>query len=394
MSQTLNPEQLEAFRLKYRKSGRARKTKLLDEFVSVTGCHRKHVIRLLKKKSRGRPAPNRKRGPRKKYSGEEFIRALRLVWRATDYMCSKLLRAAIPDWLPWIEKHHGEFSEEVRELLLRVSPATIDRVLKPYKHKPKVGTKPGTLLKTQIPIQGSVWNIEQPGFVEADTVAHCGNSLQGLFAWSLTLTDICTQWTECRAVWHKAASGVVTQIKDIEKALPFELLGFDCDNGSEFLNKYLLAYFSEKKKIRVDFTWTRSRPNHKNDNAHVEQKNWTHPRRLYGRDRLDLHELIPLMNDLYASEFSLLRNHFFPNLKLSDKVLLNSRFRRRYETPLTPYQRVLNSSFVSDDKKHELVDLHQTLDPIDLGQRVRAKLRRIYNLYKRLRSRTPDNLVA
>ena len=182
------------------------------------------------------------------------------------------------------------------------------------------------------------------------------------------MTDICTQWTECRAVWHKASPGIVAQVKDIEANMPFRLLGFDCDNGSEFLNNNLKAYFSEKKKVHVDFTWTRSRPYKKNDNAHVEQKNWTHPRQLFGRDRLDFPQLIPLMNDLYANEFSLLRNHFFPNFKLHEKVLIRSRYRRKYQQPITPYQRVLESTFVSDQKKQELRDLHTTLDPILLSK--------------------------
>ena len=269
-------------------------------------------------------------------------------------MCAKLLRAGMNDWLPSVERHQGAFAAEVHEQLLRISAATIDRVLKPYKVKPKGGTKPGSLLRNQIPIQGNVWNVTVPGFVEADTVAHCGKSLEGLFVWSLTLTDICTTWTECRAVWHKLAEGVVAQIKDIEAYLPFDLLGFDCDNGSEFLNNYVVAYFSEKRKTRIDFTFTRSRPGHKNDNAHVEQKNWTHPRRLFGRDRLDVWELVAPMNDLYANEFSLLRNHFFPTLKLVEKVLVRSRYKRVYDEPRTPYARVLASSQVSDEVKRQL----------------------------------------
>ena len=254
-------------------------------------------------------------------------------------------------------------SEDVISKLLAISPRTIDRVLKPHKanFKRKGGTKPGSLLKTQIPIQGATWDIAVPGFMEADTVAHCGNSLAGEFAWSLTMTDVCTQWTECRAIWHKGAKGVVREVSNIEAALPFKMLGFDSDCGSEFLNNYLVAHFSQEKYVKIDFAFTRSRPYHKNDNAHVEQKNWTHPRALFGRERLDEIALVSMMNDLYKNEFSLLRNHFYPNLKLFEKVRINSRYRRRYDTPKTPYQRVMEHLCVEQKTKDKLFELHKSL---------------------------------
>ena len=188
-------------------------------------------------------------------------------------------------------------------------------------------------------------------------------------------------------MWHKAASGVVAQIKDIEAHLPFILRGFDCDNGSEFLNNYLVSYFSEKRRKYIDFTFTRSRPNKKNDNAHVEQKNWTHPRRLFGRDRLDELELVSLMNDLYTNEFSLLRNHFYTNLKLERKVMLKSRYKRQYGDPMTPYQRVLDSQHISDDKKLQLRALHSKLDPLELTDTIHEKLKSIQKSLKEARAK-------
>lgn len=197
---------------RYRKASRIQKSQLLDELVDLHGMHRKTAIRLLSPSNirllspskRGRKSGSKKRGRKSKYGSVEFLKALRLVWKETDYMCSKLLHAALPEWVPYVEQHHGKFSPEIRSLLLQISYATIDRKLKPYKGKSKGGTQPGTLLKTEIPIQGSVFDITVPGFIEADTVAHCGNSLAGQFVWSLTMTDICTGWTECRAVWQKA----------------------------------------------------------------------------------------------------------------------------------------------------------------------------------------------
>lgn len=365
------------FKDNYRKAGRIRKSQLLDQLADLYGIHRKTAIRLLGPKKRGRNPEPKKRGRKSKYDLPEFIDALKLVWKKTEFMCSRLLHAAIEDWVPSTEKRHGEFSAEVRALLYAISAPTIDRKLKPYKVKYKGGTKPGCLLKTEIPIQGSVWDQETPGFMEADTVSHGGNSTQGLYIWSLTLTDIATQWTECRAVWHKAADGVVHQIKDIEAHLPFDLRGFDCDNGSEFLNHYLVAYFSEKRRKYIDFAFTRSRPNKKNDNAHVEQKNWTHPRRLFGRERLDVLELVAPMNDLYTNEFSLLRNHFYPNLKLEQKIMIKSRYKRLYGDPKTPYQRVLESKHINDDTKEQLKALHAILDPIQLSEAIHGKLKQI-----------------
>jgi hypothetical protein len=357
--------------------------------------HRKTAIRVLSAQKRGRKPGGKRRGPKSKYDNPDFLKALKLTWKETDYMCSKLLHAAMREWVPSVEQYHGEFSSEVRELLFQISHSTIDRKLKPHKGKSLCGTKPGTLLKTEIPIQGSVFDHAVPGFIEADTVAHCGNSLAGQFIWSLTMTDICTGWTECRAVWHKGAQGVVSQVKDVEAHLPFKMLGFDCDNGSEFLNNYLLAYFSEKKRrYDINFAFTRSRPYHKNDNAHVEQKNWTHPRRLFGRDRLDLIELVQPMNELYRNEFSLLRNHFFPTFKLAKKIRVNSRYKRIYDTPRTPYQRVLETDSVPQSKKDELIALHKSIDPVALTRQVHDKMKAIYRTYKALNTKPPSYFAA
>ena len=368
MTEVEKSEWFKKFRLKYLTASKKEKKLLLDSVEQTLGIHRKSAIRLLRKKSPGRK-PKVKRGRKSKYDHPGFVKALRYIWKQTKYMNSRNLHAAIPEWLNSVRMHYpaGALGEGVVEKLLSISPRTIDRVLKPHRAawRRKGGTKPGSLLKTQIPIQGAVWDIAEPGFMEADTVAHCGNSLQGYFVWSLTMTDINTQWTECRAVWHKGAKGVVQQVADIEKALPFSMLGFDCDCGSEFLNNYLVAHFSQEKYVRINFAFTRSRPYHKNDNAHVEQKNWTHPRALFGRERLDEQILVSMMNDVYKNEFSLLRNHFYPNLKLQEKLRINSHYRRKYDLPKTPYQRVIEHPSVNSKTKEKLKKLHMSLDPID-----------------------------
>lgn len=370
---------LEAIRKRYWRVGRADKGKILDEFCSVCGYQRKYAIRLLSGKpgkSAGRP------GRPSQYNQPALLTVLRKLWLATDQMCSKRLVVALPLWLPHYERRFGVLDEPTRAKLIGISPASIDRLLKPMRaqHTKRLcGTKPGTLLKHQIPIRTTHWDITLPGFMEADTVAHCGNSLAGDFIWSLTLSDILTGWTECRATWNKGSAGVVDQIKAIEQALPFGLRGFDCDNGSEFLNHHLLRYFSEHP---VKPLFTRSRPYKKNDNAHVEQKNWTHVRQLFGYERFDNPELTQLMNMLYAKEWSHLQNHFCPTLKLKQKERIGARYLKQYYLPQTPYQRVMDCESVADDAKEKLRKLHEILNPFDLKQQINAKLRNIFSILK------------
>jgi len=232
-------------------------------------------------------------------------------------------------------------------------------------------------LRNQIPVRTDNWDINQPGYMEADTVAHCGNSLAGDFVWSLTMTDIQTSWTENRAVWNKGSAGVLEQIKNIEKSLPFEILGYDCDNGSEFLNHHLIRYFVNRDKA-VQFT--RSRAYRKNDNAHVEQKNWTHVRHLFGYDRFDRPELVEMMNDLYRNEWSQYQNHFCPVMKLVEKTRINSRYHRRYDKPMTPYYRLMGSGILSEETKNRLREERRGLNPFALKRAIEKKLKKILRL--------------
>jgi hypothetical protein len=297
-------------------------------------------------------------------------------------MCSKKLVSAIKLWLPFYGKTFEPLTPGTRKLLLTISAASIDRALQPVRVKLKKGrcmTRPGTLLRNQIPIRTHHWDGTQPGFVEADTVAHCGNSMAGEFVWSLTFTDILTTWTENRATWGKGSIGVLDQIKDIEKNIPFALKGFHCDSGTEFLNNHLLRYFTDRPKV---VSFTRSRPYKKNDNAHVEQKNWSHVRQLLGYDRLDQPELVPMINDLYANEWSLYQNHFCPAFKLVEKTRINSKYRKKYGKPKTPYQRVMESKDVSKQVKQQLKTVHLTLNPFILKTEIERKLKRIFQLVK------------
>jgi hypothetical protein len=372
---------LAAIRSRYRKASRAQKTKILDEFCAVCGYHRKYALRRVNQTPKR--AQPRKPGRASQYTDEGLLAALRAIWLATDQMASKRLVVALALWLPHYEAVHGALDDKTRAKLLGISPATIDRLLKPVRaqagRRGLAGTKPGTLLKRQIPLQTDTWDLRRPGFVEADTVAHCGDSLAGSFVWSLTLTDIYSSWTECRALWNKGAHGVITQIKNIQKALPFKLLGFDADNGSEFLNWHLVRYFQHPRQ-RVQFT--RSRPYRKNDNAHVEQKNWSCVRQLFGYERFDQPALVRLMNDLYANEFSLLNNYFCPSMKLIEKKRLGAKIIRRHSTPQTPMQRLLDHPEITPERKAQLQRTYSALNPFELSATIQAKLRAIF---KRLR---------
>ena len=375
-------EYLEAIRLRYRRSGKKDKSVILDEFCAICGYNRKYAIRLLKKKHAG--LSSRKRpGPRSIYGDDRLLIALKRIWFATDQMCSKKLKAAIPLWLPFYELEHEPLINEIKDKLLRASPATIDRLLKPLRALYKKGrccTKPGTLLKNQIPIKTHNWDVTKPGFFEADTVAHCGNSMAGDFVNSLTFTDIYSGWTENRAVWGRGSQGVLREIRDIEATITFPILGFDCDNGSEFLNHHLVRYFTDRPKAPVLFT--RSRPYRKNDNAFVEQKNWTHVRQLLGYDRFDDKDLVPVINDLYRNEWSLYNNYFCPTLKLKEKQKVNSKYIKKYEPPQTPYQRLVASDDITEEAKVKLETLYNSLNPFTLKRKIETKLKSIFHIVR------------
>ena len=374
-------EYLQKIQQRYKRASKEEKTQILDEFCQVCEHHRKHAIRVL---NAPRLRPRRKPGRKSRY-GPEIVAVLKAIWLAGEQMCSKRLKAALPLWLPYYESLNGPLAPSSRELVLGISPATIDRLLASarfrYGRRGLSGTKPGTLLRNQIPVRTEHWDVDRPGYFEADTVAHCGDSLKGNFIWSLTFTDIWSGWTEMRAVWNKGAQGVVEATRNIEKRLPFAILGFDCDNGSEFLNHHLWTYFANRPEP-VHFT--RSRPYHSNDNAHVEQKQWTHVRQLLGYRRLENAALLNPINELYASEWALMQNYFLPSMKLKTKEKINSRYRRRYEPPRTPYERLLESPHVSNEAKLRLQHTFRQLNPFLLKKAIERKLKRIFALQPRL----------
>ena len=367
---------------KYKSANRRQKSELLEELCSASGYHKKHAIRLLNKRKKRLPRSKETRGRPEKYPSNLYLEPLKHIWLATDQSCGKRLKMAIPLWLPHYSKAYQQLDTTIYQGLLMMSASTIDRLLASSRVKCTrglSGTKPGKILKKHIPIKTDQWDEEKPGFLEADTVAHCGTSLEGSFAWSLTMTDICSTWTENRAVWNKGAIGVLTQIKDIENSLPFDILGFDSDNGNEFLNWHLIRYFTDEQRPRY-IQLTRSRPYHSDDNAHVEQKNWTHVRQLFGYERFGNQAVIEFMNDLYKNEMSQMNNYFLPNTKLTEKQRIESKILKKHDKPATPYQRLMRSEHIPEHKKKELTEIYNSLNPFELRKTIQKKVDHIFSL--------------
>lgn len=380
MSNSGKKEYLEEIKKRYFLATKPEKSLILDEFCIVCGFNRKYAIRLIGKKQHKQI--KRKGRPRKYYNTAIFD-FLKVIWVVTNLACSKRLKAAIPLWRPFYTLHYkNSLSEKEKQLLLEISPRTIDRLLKRLKSKyKKFGlstTKPGSLLKRQVPIKLNQWDESKPGFIEADTVAHCGSSVSGQFVYTLNIVDIATGWTEQRALWGKGQRGVFEALKNIRKLLPFKILGFDCDNGGELLNYMLLEYFANKKQ---PVQYTRSREYKKNDNAHIEEKNWTHIRQFIGYQRFDKIETVDMLNDLYLTEWRFYLNFFIPAFKLIEKKRDGAKIIKKFSNPLTPYQRLMDSNFIKTSVKKELTKTFNSLDPFLLESRLKNKIKNILKLY-------------
>jgi hypothetical protein len=373
MSYRLNrKEELTKWQERYGRRNREGRKRMLDEFCEQYKYERKYAAKLL---SGGLPVRTGggRRGPQSRY--QPLLEVVERIWSAAEQLCGKRLVAALSLWLPHYPRHYGKLLACQQKLLREISAATLDRMLASLKSQEVRGlcsTRPGTLLRQQIPIAGEVWDERRPGFMEADSVAHCGSSLAGNFTWSLVYTCHASTWTEGRAVWNKGATGIVEQTRDVEQNLPFELLGFDFDNGSEWMNWTLIKYLQVRvKPIRL----TRSRPYHKDDNAHVEQKNWMWPRQLLGYGRLEDPAAVPLINGLYKEAWGPLHNFFLPSMKLKQKWRQGSRWIRRHDRPQTAYQRLMASDQVSAKNKRRLRDQCESLDPFDLARQVEQRLK-------------------
>jgi hypothetical protein len=377
MSTISKYEYLVAIHDRYHNASKADKTIILDEFCTVCGYHRKYAIRRLAAPNIADQSPRLShRGRKKVYDNPLILDVLRDLWIATNLPCSKRLKAMIPLWLPYYEMR--SLSDELKHQLLSISAASMDRLMAPlrarYQKHGFATTKPGSLLRKHIPISTDQWNETMPGFIEVDTVAHCGTSTEGMFVYTINCVDIATSWTEQRAVWGKGETGVLTAMTAIERHLPFPLKGFDCDNGSEFLNWHLYRHFTQRKQ---PVKFTRSRPYKKNDNAHVEEKNYTQVRQYLGYQRFDKPELVVQLNELFANDWNQLMNFFMPSFKLIAKYRKGANIIKQHDHPKTPWQRILESPHIPDKTKQRLQQQFQQLNPFELYHHMDCKIKAI-----------------
>jgi hypothetical protein len=367
-------ELLEVVRPRYLKASKVEKQKILDEFTSATGYHRKHAIRVLKNQVQ---VQNHLKGKTKTYKtiyGGEVVQALEQIWEIYGHICSKRLQPFLPEAIKVLERcKEIELPQATKELLLKISSASIDRCLRTIRIKSPHGlstTKPGSLLKNLIPVRTfTEWDEERPGFMEIDLVAHCGNTTQGQYLNTLTCTDISTGWTDV-----SSQEAVSKAIHLMRQRLPFPLLGIDSDNGSEFINDLLYRYCLDEK-----ITFTRSRPYKKNDQAHVEQKNWSVVRHTVGYDRWETDQEFTILESIHG-DLRLYINFFQPSFKLIAKERIGNRTIKRYDTAKTPFQRVLERKDVSLEAKAWLMNLYLQLNPAEFRRSIDQKIAKLWKI--------------
>lgn len=372
-------EYADALRNRYLSATKPEKRKILDEFIKVTGYHRKAAIRLMRN---GYSKIHPKLG-RKKIYDATIREALKTVWEASDRLCSKRLKPFLPELIRVMRiQNEINISEEIATQLSRMSPSTIDRQLHHYRQlggrKSISTTKPGSLLKSAIPIRTfSEWEEVKPGFIETDLVAHCGDTVEGFYLNTLSAVDIASGWIECIGVWGKGQQRVGGAIHNVRQRLPFPLLGLDSDNGSEFINQNLYEYCRRER-----ITFTRSRSYKKNDNCYVEQKNWSVVRRIIGYDRYSSKAAYEKLNQVYYS-LRLYMNFFQPAMKLVSKTRQGAKVHKIYDTAQTPYQRLLNSGVLTETKKQELAALYNHLGPVSLYGLINKNLEELWMMADR-----------
>ena len=380
MSQCSKRELWETIQPRYLKVSKAGKHKILDEFIASTGYHRKYAIRILKhgySRSHGK-----KKGKKPVYRGEVVV-VLEQVWEIYGRICSKRLYPFLPEGIRILERcHELSLSAETKQLLLSMSRSTIDRCLHPIRFRSPHGlstTKPGTLLKKAIPVRTFAdWDENKPGFLEIDLVAHCGETAEGQYLNTLTCTDVCTGWTEPIALRRRSQQTVRDALHDIRPELPFAMLGIDSDNGSEFINDLLYHYCLDEY-----ITFTRSRPYKKNDQAHVEQKNWSVVRHTVGYDRLDTDAEFELLTSIY-SDLRLYINFFQPVLKLVFKGRVADKLIKIYDQTCTPYQRIMSRADIPLETKARFTNLYVKLNPVALHNSIVLKVSKLWKLSKQL----------
>jgi len=374
MTKMSKREYLIQLKKKYWKADRKERSRLLNDFCEFTKYNRKYAIHLIKSPFKTKW----KRKNRKKKYGQDVIDKLLILWIASNEICAERFHPYIPAILKKMKKC-GEIKVEKRaeDKLHKISLTTVKRIIRKTKRRSKVKistTKPGSILRKHIIIRYGRWNEKDPGWCEMDTVSHCGGDPKGEYISSVNLTDIVTGWSEEGSIWGKGEKATVAMVDDIREYMPFDLLGLDPDGGSEFINWHMYRY-CKKNNINL----TRGRPYHPNDNAHVEQKNYTAIRQLIGYDRLDKKKQVRLLNELYRGPWRLYLNFFQPSLRLKKVVkdTATGKVKKKYFKAKTPYQRMLDHPKISRKQKLRLICIYQKLNPIKLQQEIREKLKQI-----------------
>lgn len=374
MSNQTKQEYVTRMKERYQKClNRSEKSALITEMMTVLKVRRKSVLRLLHKKKKHRFVSK----GRKILYGNDLVRPLSVIWQALGYPCSKRLVPQIPELVKVLTRHKElTLLSGQKELLLSMSNFTVNKLLKSEHKDPEYyglsGTKTSPLLKTLIPIRTNFNEVNEPGHLEMDCVLHCGESLSGQYAQTLNLLDIHTHWNEKYIFMNKTKAKVISHLHSSRSQFPFLILSIDFDNGTEFVNWILYGYCQ-----REHIAFTRCRSYHKNDQAHIEGKNYQSVRRLVGYARIDDPSIVDLINDTYQNEHRLLTNFFYPTMKLKTKEKTGGKISKSYEKAKTPYQRVLESPTVLQDTKQKLTALYMTLNPLELQRNLQKKLTRI-----------------
>ena len=368
-------ELISATKKRYLKATKKEKGKILDEFCANSGLARKYAIRILSAKYDYHKIERvGRKGRRKKYGHDFMIVAIK-IWEVLEYPCGQRLKPSLPEiYEMMIRFKEINFDKAIDEQLKSVSGKTLDRRLEKERtkrclKKNRGMTCRGSLLKSSIPIRLTNWDTLKVGFTEIDTVAHNGGDPAGLFAYTLDQTEIYSGWSEQWATMGKGEKGILEALKNIRKSLPFNLLGLDGDNGGEIVNYHMLKYCLKEKLV-----YTRSRPEMKNDNAYIEQKNYTHVRKLVGYHRYDTEEQVKLMNDLYRNEYRLFTNFLRPQMKIMSKEKINNSVcKKKYDEAKSPYQRLMACDQLSKEEKEKLTTLYLSLNPLQLRKAIDEK---------------------
>ena len=382
MSHQAVKEYLIAIYKRYQAAPRQMKSAMLNEAHYVTGLSPRQLRRQLgasmealqKKKGSGRP---------RRYPREELIPHIRFLWNQMERISPRRMKSALED--DWLKYYLCE--PQIKYWLSNISVSTLARLLREIRRsftpsKGLTSTCPARYMKNKIPINTLNHRADRPGYTQTDTVAHCGNAIAGIYAHSITLTDLDSTWTVNSAIYGKNGRNVRDQFVEIRRKLPFDIFALNSDSGSEFLNTHMLEFTKSGKRIH----FTRSRPYHKNDNAYVEEKNFTHVRELFGYERIDDPNLVPLMNEIYAI-WNPLQNYFLPTFKLKEKYRVGSKIVKKYDRPKTPYQRLMNSIYLTTEQKLRLKQNKSALNPFHLKADLEAKLARFFQLLKQSKIR-------